>query len=167
MIDKLVSLGINIEKQLTLVDLASNFKKYFFKQTDIIKSKAFKVEVYNAKTAGKVLVELERIGISNVNLDRTEYSKIEELKLILKSKVTAKAKKQAEALIKPLNQKIIKAIYIRDKFQQGTNDYNDVVLEKIAVIGYGIKRKQELKQTEIEFKPIKVESEVVIKFEIE
>lgn len=167
MIDKLISIGINTEKQLYLVDLASNFRKYFFKQTDIIKNKAYKLKVFNATEAGRVLVELEGIGVSNVNLNKTEYSKIEELKLALKSKATAIAKKQAEALIKPLGQKINKAIYINDKFQLKPNNYNDMLLDEIVVYGYGTKRKQELKQTQIEFKAIEVESEVLIRFEIE
>jgi len=37
MIEKLVSLGIDLKEQLTLSDLASNFKKYLLKQQDIFK----------------------------------------------------------------------------------------------------------------------------------
>ena len=36
---KLKSLGINTNKNLSLNDLASNFKKYFIKETDVMKSK--------------------------------------------------------------------------------------------------------------------------------
>ena len=77
MIAKLKSIGIDPEKQLTLSDLASNFKRYFLKQKDIMKDKAYELKVYNTQTAVKAIVGLEEIGISNVNLDRTEYAEIE------------------------------------------------------------------------------------------
>ena len=43
---------------------------------------------------------------------------MEELKLELKSKAVLKAKKQADFLIKPLNQKVTRAIHISDKFYE-------------------------------------------------
>ena len=149
-----------------LLDLGSNFKKYFLKQKDIMKDKAYELKVYNAQTAGKVIVGLEEIGISNVDLDKTEYSKMEELKLELKSKAVLKAKKQADFLIKPLNQKVTRAIHISDKFYE---NYNNFVggLQEVVVMGYSNRGEQEYEPPAIEFKPIKVESEVTIKFEIE
>lgn len=165
MATKLESLGIDLKKQLTLSDLASNFKKYFLKQKDVLKSKAYKLKVFDAQTAGKVLVELENIWISNVTLDKTEYSKIEELKLDLKSKAVKKAKKQAEYLVEPLNQKIGGALFIADKYYQ-SYDY-DGELEEIVITGYSSRKKTEYKPEEIEFKPIKVETEVTIKFKID
>lgn len=166
MAEKLKTLGIDLQKQLILSDLSSNFKKYFIKQKDIMKSKAYKLKVFDAQTAGKVIVGLEDIGISNVSLDKTEYSKIEELKLKLKSKAVAKAKMQAEYLIAPLNQKITKALFITDTYFQSYN-YNGE-LDEIVVIGFSGKRmKQDYQPIDIEFKPIKVEAEVSIKFGIE
>src|SRR5690606_27326716 len=135
MIQKLKSLGINTEKQLTLSDLASNFKKYFLKQKDIMKDKAYELTVFDSQTAGKVLVSLEEIGISNVNLDRTEYSKMEELKLELKAKAVEKAKILAYFLVRPLNQKVTRAIHITDKYYETYNNFNGE-LQEVVVMGY-------------------------------
>lgn len=165
MIQKLKSLGIDTEKQLTLVDLGSNFKKYFLKQKDIMKDKAYELKVFNSQTAGLVLVGLEEIGISKVNLDRTEFSKMEDLKLELKSKAIGKAKKQADYLVRPLNQKVIRAIHITDKYYEYNNFGGE--LQEIVVLGYTTQGKQEYVPPAIEFKSIKVESEVTVKFEIE
>ena len=74
MADKLKTLGIDTEKQLTLSDLASNFKKYFLRKVDVQKDKEYSLLVYDAVTAGNVILGLESIGISNVNLTKTEYS---------------------------------------------------------------------------------------------
>lgn len=58
---KLINLGINTSQNLSLNDLASNFKKYFIKTTDVIKSKSYNLVVENAKIAGNVISELETI----------------------------------------------------------------------------------------------------------
>lgn len=82
----LKGLGIDIDNQLSLTDLTSNFKKYFLKQKDVHKSKEYTLIVYDALSAGKVMQTLEQLKISNVRIAKLEYSKIEELQLELKSK---------------------------------------------------------------------------------
>jgi len=110
----LKKLNINTEKDLSLLDYSSDFKKYFLKGQNILKAKNYSLLVHDALTAGKVLAELENAGISNVNIEKTEYSKAEELIENLKSKAVLKAKKSAEKLCSPLGQKIGKAIFITD-----------------------------------------------------
>lgn len=110
----LKSLNIDVEENLSLLDFSSDFKKYFLKNQAVIKSKMYSLLVYDAVTAGKVLAELESVGMSNVNIERTEYSDVENLLLVLKGKAIAKSQKTAEALAKPLNQKIGKALFISD-----------------------------------------------------
>lgn len=110
----LKKLNIDTEKDLSLLDFSSSFKNFFLKGQNVIKSKMYSLLVGNAVTAGKVLVELESIGISNVTIERSEYSKAEDLLLDLKSKAVEKSKLTAERLAKPLNQKIGKALYISD-----------------------------------------------------
>ena len=166
MIAKLKSIGIDPEKQLTLSDLASNFKRYFLKQKDIMKDKAYELKVQNTQTAGKVILGLEEIGISNVNLDRAEYTKMEELKLDLKSKAVRKAKRQADYLVKPLNQRITHAIHITDNYYGNYNSPKGG-LQEVVMTGFSHKRMQAYEPPKIAFKPIRVESEVNIKFAIE
>jgi uncharacterized protein YggE len=110
----LKKLNIDTETALSLLDFSSNFKKYFLKGQNVVKTKMYSLLVNDAVTAGKVLAELETVGISNVTIERTEYSKAEELILELKSKAVAKSRLTAEELAKPLNQKIGKALYISD-----------------------------------------------------
>ena len=158
---KLRSLGIDLDKQLMLSDLGSNFKKYFLKSQGIQKSKSYSLLVYTAKVAGDVIQSLEKIGISNVNLERTEYSKLEQLKLELKSKAISKAKLQAEYLVTPLDQKVGPAIHISDKFNQ---IYRARQLDDVVVRGYA--KNKEFESIDIEFKKIEVTSEVHVKFKL-
>lgn len=160
---KLKSLGIDTKKQLFLSDAASNFKRYFLKKKDVLKNKAYTLIVYDALTAGKVIVGLESIEISNINLIKTEFSKIEALKLELKQKAIIKAKTQAETLLKPLNQKLGRAIHISDF----SSNYNTL---EGRVSGINIKYKAESDfetPIDIEFQKIKIQSTISIKFSIE
>ena len=119
--DKLKSLGIDTKKQLFLNDFSSSYKKYFLRKKDVLKSKNYTLIVRDAKKVGDVLLGLEEINIANIYLEKTEYSKMEELKLALISKATLKAKKQAEAMLKPLGQKVGNVIYISNSYSSMSN----------------------------------------------
>ena len=107
-------LGIDTQKDLTISDLASNYKSYFLKKQNVLKAKRYELLLKDAVTAGKTLVALEEIGIANISISKLEYSKKEELLLELKSKAVAKTRRNAEKLVLPLNQKVGKAIHISD-----------------------------------------------------
>jgi len=165
--EKFKSLGINVETQLSLNDLSSNYKKYFFKQQDILKNKNYTLLLYDAKISGKVLIALEELEISNVVLEKTEYSKSENMLLILKTKAIEKAKNQAIAMTKPLNQKVGNAIFI--------SDLNENIIRTLSGSAPGItirgsrslKEKNEFMPADIEFAKIKIETELNAKFKLE
>ena len=166
--EKLKSLGIATEKQLTLNDLSSNYKKYFLKQQDILKNKNYTLLVYNAETAGKAIMALEEIEISNVILEKTEYSKSEEIILVLKSKAILKAKNQAIAITKPLNQKVGNAIYISDN--NTNNNINSLSgrAAGIQIRGYTtLEKPDRYAPINIEFEKIKIVTEVTATFKLE
>ncbi|MDA1122574.1 MAG: SIMPL domain-containing protein [Bacteroidetes bacterium] len=163
----LKKLGIDTKENLTLNDLASNFKKYFLRPQDVLKSKAYTLMVKDAKTAGAVIIELENIEISNVILERTEFSKMEQLKLDIKSKAVAKARKQAEYMVTPLNQKVGSAIHISDQSDNHFNDFLSGKVSGIQIRGYSSASQEELEPADIEFEKIKVESRVAVTFKLE
>ena len=160
MADVLENLSIDLKKQLKIDNLASTYRKYFLKRKNVLKSKSYVLEVYDALTAGKVLIGLESKGISNVRLIKTAYSDIENLKLKLKSKAILKAKQQGKALTAPLEQELGKAIHISDKFYSRPY-YNQILT--MARSDYEIAEAAE-EPINIEFSKIKVESEVSVRF---
>ena len=162
MADKLKELGINTEEQLALADLASNFKKYFLRKVDIQKDKEYSLLVYDAVTAGKVIMELESIGISNVTLIKTEYSKLEKLKIDLRQSAVGVAKIQAEAMVLPLEQKLGPALLISDLNTGLQNRYQAEMIE-VKMIKDG----NADQPIGVEFEKIKVESTVNVKFAIQ
>lgn len=161
----LKSLDINIEKDLSLLDFSSNFKYYFFRGQNVIKSKTYSLLVKDAQTAGKVLIALENSNISNVNIEKIEYSKSEELILELKSKAVEKSKIIAERLVKPLNQKVGKSIWISDNIIWNTYDNNMGIQIRGAKSLY--KKPEALDPINIEFKKIKLEAQISIKYLLE
>ena len=114
MFDALKSMGIDVEKNLTTSDLSSNFKTYFLKSKDIMKSKEYMLKVKDAVTATKVFIKLEDLGISNTSIDHVDYSAMEAMKNLMRTKAIENAKARAIALTKPLQQGIGPAIYISD-----------------------------------------------------
>lgn len=165
----LKKLNIDTEKDLSLLDYSSNFKSYFLKGQNILKSKMYSLLVYDAVTAGQVLTELEQVGISNVVISKTEYSKSEELLLDLKYSAIEKAKRTAEKLVKPLSQKVGKAIYISDNLSSNLNSLQGQV-SGVQIRGYTSANIYGNKASEpiiVEFQKLKFEAEVKVNFILE
>ena len=165
--EKFKSMGINVETQLSLNDLSSNYKKYFFKQQDILKNKNYTLILYDAKISGKVLIALEQIEISNIVIEKTEYSKSEQMLLILKTKAIEKAKSQAIAMTKPLNQKVGNAIFISDLNNSVIRMLNGSVAGVTIRGSKSLSEKNEFVPADIEFAKIKIETELNAKFKLE
>ncbi|WP_445382890.1 SIMPL domain-containing protein [Robiginitalea sp. IMCC43444] len=165
MAQRLTTIGIDLQKQLEVADLSSDFRKYFLRKQDILKEKAFQLVVYTAAQAGQALYELEQIGISNVNLFKTEYSKMEELKLSLKALAVSRARQQAVVMTTALGQTLGKAIYISDNepmvYGNMQRDLQEVVMTGMA------STKDAYTPITSEFKKIRVEASVQVKFSLE
>ena len=61
---------------------------------------------------GNVIISLEEAGISNTEVEKVEYSKSKELLLELRIEAVKRSRITADKLVKPLNQKAGKALYI-------------------------------------------------------
>lgn len=157
------ALGINLDKQLVIDDLSSNYKKYFLRQKDVLKSKRYILLVYTGKQAADALVALEKIDIANTYLQKTEYSKMKKLELTLKSKAVVKALKKAEALVEPLGQKVGVAIHISDTSVPYYPQYNMRAKTMMAMES----DMAEPQPLDLDFEKIKVETTVNIKFKLE
>ncbi len=153
-------MGIDLDKQLVIKDMGSNFKKYFLRQKEVLKSKQYSLVVYSGKELGEVMVALEQLDIANTNIEKTEYSKMEELELELRTKAVKKAMQKAEALTKPLGQKVGMAIHIADNSQYYPR-YNQAPMMEMKAVSSDMGQAQPL---DIDFEKIRVETTVNVKF---
>nr|WP_297786862.1 SIMPL domain-containing protein [uncultured Allomuricauda sp.] len=157
---RLRALGIDLEKQLVIKDASSNFKKYFLRQKEVLKSKQYSLLVYSGKELGDVMLALEQLDIANTSIEKTEYSKMDELELELKTRAVKKAMQKAEALTKPLGQKVGMAIHIADNSQYYPR-YNQAPMMEMKAVSADMGQAQPL---DIDFEKIRVETAVNVKF---
>jgi len=168
MLRVLNSLKINLEKDLSLLDYSSDFKKYFLSGQKVLKTKMYSLIVNDAQTIGKVMAGLEREGISNVSISKTEYSKSDQLLFDLKSKAILKAKQNAEKMIEPLNQKVGKAIYISDLETESITSQLQGKVAGVQIRGYSsIYGSREQEDIVIDFEKMMFSTKVKVKFIIE
>jgi len=165
MISKLKELGIDTKKDLSVKDMSSNFKNYWIKSSEIMTSKEYQLMVSNAQTAGRVMQGLEKIGISNVSIDRVNHSQIEQFRRDVKVKAVKNAKEKAVDMAQAIGQAAGKALYIQEI------EYNNYSFVKGRALGLKVQTASLLESNEdaapdIEFEKIKLEYSVSAKFEI-
>lgn len=114
MIKELKALGIDVEKNLTVMDMSSDYRYFMLKKNDVLVSKDYKLQLSSAKQLAQVVQGLEKIGIANINVISTNYSKMEELKAELRGEAIKYAKTKAAQLATAIGQNIGPAILIND-----------------------------------------------------
>lgn len=164
MIERLKALGIDTKKDLSVKDMSSNFKNYWLKNSEIMASKEYELLVTSAQTAGRVLQEMEKIGISNVSVSRVDHSQIEQYRRTVKVNAVKVAREKATDMAEAISQKTGKAIYIQEienNFYAQRNLASNMMMKV---------RGTEMADTEsvpdIEFEKIRLEYQVIVKFEL-
>lgn len=162
MFNALKAMGIDVEKNLTTSDISSNFKNYFLRGKEVLKSKQYMLKVKDAVTASKVFMKLEDLGISNSSIDHVDYSDMEKIRNLMRTRAIENAKTRALALTKPLNQEVGPAIYISDNESYIMHPMMQAKLAGIQIRGEANASDQELPQ--IDFEKIKISANINAKF---
>ncbi len=166
MIAKLQEIGIETKKDLSIKDYSSNFKNYWIMKSDIVLTKDYQLLVREAKVAGTVFQELQKLGISNISIDRIENSKIQEYRKEVKINAIKAAQEKASSLAIAINQTIGKAIYI----QELENNYVNSLSGKAAGIqirgANSFTSLSNSNEPDIEFEKIKLDYSIIVRFEL-
>jgi len=162
MFDALKAMGIDVEKNLTTSDISSNFKNYFLKGKEVLKSKEYMLKVKDAVTASKVFIKLEDLGISNSNIDHVDYSQMEAMKNIMRTKAIENAKARALALTEPLHQQVGPAIFISDNESYVMHPMMEAKVAGLQIRADANAADQQLPQ--IDFEKIKISANINAKF---
>jgi hypothetical protein len=166
MFDKLKKLGFDLAKDLAIKDLLSNFRHYWLMKDDILLSKEYQLLVRDGKTAGKVFIELQKLGISEVSIDQVENSKITAYRNEVKIAAIKAAQEKAKALAQAINQDIGRAIYIQE-LETGFMPFQGKAAG-ISVRGYAntVLDGSDAAEPDIEFEKIKLDYSVIARFEL-
>ncbi|MBN1821617.1 MAG: SIMPL domain-containing protein [Prolixibacteraceae bacterium] len=164
MIKKLEKIGIDVSKDLSISDFASNFKNYWLRDNKIFTSKQYQLITHDGATTGKVFKELESIGISNISIEKVDHSKIEDFKKEVKIKAMVAAKYKAGSLAEAIDQEVGKAIYI----QELNNNVYPRMMEKVSnIVIRGVSTlSNESAPPDIEFEKINLEYSILARFEL-
>jgi uncharacterized protein len=115
MVSALKSIGIDVKESLTVSDMLSNFKKHFIIKNDVRLSKDYQLIVKDGKTAAQAFIALQEKGISNVRIEKTENSKIEQFRNEIKVEAVKDAKNKAKMMVEAIDQVLGKAIKIEEQ----------------------------------------------------
>jgi uncharacterized protein len=170
MISKLTDLGIDASADLVVRNLGSYQNALVFKTT-IDLQKDYLLTTHSAKQAGQVMVELEKLGISNIRVSKIDHSKMEDYRNQVRILATQAARAKADAMAKALNQSIGRAIHIHESNQDpvfnypaNSREFRYLSAQQTGAVHRGFSEESE--SANVDFETIKIEYVIFIKFEL-
>lgn len=112
LINTLIKIGVDTEKDLLLVDYTGNFKNFILKKNEVLLSKEYRIIAHDAGMVGKVYLELDQVGISQVSILRLDHSNITEFRKEVRKQALKAAREKAAYLAEAIGQDIGRAIHI-------------------------------------------------------
>jgi uncharacterized protein YggE len=165
MLEKLQAISIDVTKDLTVNDLSSSFKNHFLSKADIILAKEYQLVVRDGKTASKVFIELEKIGISNTSIDRVDHTKILDFRKEVKVNAIKAAQEKAYSLAHAISQNIGRALFIQEAEYTPIN-YNYAANNAYTFRDTAAVHRGDSYETTLDFEKIKLESTILVRFEL-
>jgi len=165
MIDKLTEIGVDVSKDLSVKNFVSNFKSYWLSKTDVILTRQYQLIIHDTKTLQKVYFEFQKLGISNMSIDRLDHSKIVQFRKDIKTNAVKAAKEKAEALTAALDRTIGKAIYIQEI------ESPNILQGRLAgltanYISAAPRYSNESSTPDVEFEKINLQYSILVRFEL-
>ena len=100
MIAALKKQGVNIEKQLKVANLSSEF----FKKNTSVATAKYQLQLGSAAEVAKVWQALDKLGISNVSILKVSHSRIDSLKEAVRVEAIRNAQQSARTLAEAIGQ---------------------------------------------------------------
>ena len=110
MIAALKRLGVNVEKQLKVANLSSEF----FKKNTSVATAKYQLQLGSSAEVGKVWQALDGLGISNVSILKVSHSQLERYKSEVRVEAMRNARQNAATLAEAIGQTIGKCFYVYD-----------------------------------------------------
>lgn len=168
MLKKLKASGVNLEKQLSVLDFMGNYTKHFFKKNGVTKRKEYQLIIYNSNNLGEIFQSLDEIDISNVSISKVNHSEMDKFRKETKIKALKAAKEKAKNYAEAIEQNIGKALFIQEQNVPNYNNRNyglNTLNEVVVVRGYGTSKKDKI-QNNISFQKIKITASILARFEL-
>lgn len=163
------SLGIDMSN-FYLSDANADYVKIRWQKKDVLTKKDYTLKVTNATTVGKVFLELEKLEITEAFISKVHYSKMDSLRKEVKIQAIKAAKEKADYLLTAIGEQTGKPLVVKENDNSHIN-----VISNVISRNYNSKGKlEEFEQdkmaaddnNEIQFKKIKIQTSIYVKFSI-
>lgn len=162
MITALKRLGVDVEKQLKVANLSSEF----FKKNTSVATAKYQLQLGSAAEVAQAWQALDELGISNVSILKVSHSKIEQYKEEVRVEAIRNARKTAETLAGAIGQQVGGCFYIYDSNNSVMPTYyNNSIVMRSAKGVYAEDAGAE--EPSLDFKTIRLEYGVQAKFVLE
>lgn len=160
MIAALKRLGVDVEKQLKVANLSSEF----FKKKTAVATAKYQLQLGSAAQVSKVWQALDALGISNVSILRVSHSQLEELKEQVRVEAIRNAQQSARTLAAAIGQSVGQCFYIYDSNSDAVPYYynNMALMRSAKAEAYAADGAAE--EEPLDFKTIKLQYNVQAKF---
>ena len=153
----LKKVGVDAEKQLAVVDMSSSY----YRRRGALAVTQYELKVATAEQVGKVFEALEKVGIPNVNVTRTAYSKMEELRSEARKAAMVNAQQRARELAEAVGQSVGACYEIND---YTTTTQPVVYRSKVMMANAALDGVAEEAEPNVEFEQIVVSYNISAKF---
>lgn len=162
MVAVLRKLGVDVEKQLKMANLSSEF---FKKNTSVAMAK-YQLQLGSSGEVAKVWQALDDLGISNISILKVTHSQLDKYKQEVRLETMRNARESAQEMAGAIGQTIGKCFYIYDSNSNVLPVmYDNAVLMRSAKAAADAESAAE--EDPLEFKTIKLEYGVQAKFVLE
>ena len=162
MIAALKRLNVDIDKQLKVANLSSEF----FKKKSSVATAKYQLQLGSSAEVARVWQALDDLGISNVSILKVSHSKIDQLKEEVRVEAIRNARKNAATLAEAIGQQVGRCFYIYDSNSNVVPAvYDNMVLMRSAKDVATAEMQAE--EDPLEFKTLRLEYGVQAKFVLE
>lgn len=158
----LENIGQDIRSSLKVDNMSSSFSKGRTNSPDAVLSKRYSLEVNSAKAASDAIEALEKVYISNVYIQKEEYTKMDSLKIAVKAEAMKNARDIANAMTEAIGQKAGPAIYIYEH-ESRSDSYRPVLMKAMS---NSDSIADEAYEQDLDFKEMKVSCSVIVRFSL-
>lgn len=151
---------VDVEKQLSVVDMNSSY----YRRRGSLSATQYELKVGSAEAVRKVFDKLDKAGIPNVNVTRTTYSNMEELRSEARKAAMKNAQMRARELAEAVGQSIGPCLEINDY----TTSVQPVVYRSKMMMANSVMTDEAAVEEEpnIEFEQIVINYNISAKFEL-
>jgi uncharacterized protein len=167
--EELKSIGISLDN-LSLSDANANYIRIKRTKKEVITKNEYVLKVGDALTVGKVFEKLDELKIADADISRVSHSKLEEFKKEVRIMAIKAAKEKADYLLAAIGEQTGKAIKVHEQSPSYLiDDSNLNIVHRGSERSYyvdGLEMSQSDKDKIIQFRKIKLQAAIYVKFEI-